>query len=170
MSRAAGLGRGAAGAALALLLAARVAGGQEEPLPHAAFRWAVRPVGGEEVRLERFRGEVLFINLWASWCRPCVAELRSIERLRESLEGVEGVRFVMVSPEGERSVLRFLGRHPYRLPFYTEAQRMPPAFGLRALPTTFVIDRRGRLVLVHRGAADWDTDRVRELLVGLARR
>lgn len=169
MSPAAALCRMVGGAVLALLLTASVVQAQEQ-LPVGAFRWAIRPIGGEEVRLERFRGEVLFVNLWASWCRPCVAELRSIERLRESLGGVDGVRFVMVSPEGERSVLKFLRRNAYDLPFYTEAQRMPPAFGLRALPTTFIVDRRGRLVLVHRGAADWDTDRVRELITGLARR
>ena len=158
-----------ASAAVALAVAAAPARAQE-PLPEGAFGWAIRPMGGEEIRLERFRGELLFINLWASWCRPCVAELRSIERLWESLGDVEGVRFVMVSPEGERGVREFLRRNPYDLPFYTEAQRMPPAFGLRALPTTFIVDRQGRLVLVHRGAANWDTDRVRDLLTGLARR
>lgn len=136
----------------------------------ADYDWAVREIGGKEVRLERFRGEVLFINLWASWCRPCVAELSSIERLREDLGGAEGIRFLMISPESQRSVRRFLERNPYDLPFYTEAQRMPPAYGLRALPTTFIVDRRGRIVVVHRGAADWNTARVRALLTGLAAR
>lgn len=132
--------------------------------PTADYRWAIRPLGGDEIRLERFEGEVLFINLWASWCRPCVAELGSIERLRAELVGVEGIRFLMISPEGQDRVREFLRRHPYGLPFYTEAQRMPPAFGLRALPTTYVVDRGGRVVLVHRGAADWNTERMRDFL------
>lgn len=136
----------------------------------ADYGWSIRPVGGEETSLERFRGEVLFINLWASWCRPCVAELASIERLRESLADVPEVRFLMISPESERGVRRFLRRRSFDLPFYTEAQRMPGAYGLRALPTTFVVDRAGRLVLVHRGAADWDTDRVRNAIRALAGR
>lgn len=157
------------GCAAAVLVGAVPGVAAQGRVPLADYGWAVRPLEGEEVRLDQFRGEVLFINLWATWCRPCVAELESIERLRSSVE-IEGVRFLMVSPESERQIQGFLRRHPYELTFYTESQRMPPAFGLRALPTTFIVDRGGRIVVIHRGAADWDTDRVRALLAGLASR
>lgn len=156
-------------AAAGLALLGGPAAGQER-VRSADYDWVVREIGGRELRLEKFRGEVLFINVWASWCQPCVAELSSIERLRSALGDADGIRFLMISPERERSVRRFLERNPYELPFYTEAQRMPPAYGLRALPTTFVIDRRGRIVLVHRGAANWNTAPIRALLTGLASR
>jgi thiol-disulfide isomerase/thioredoxin len=133
----------------------------------ADFRWRVRSLEqGKATSLDGFRGEVLFINLWASWCLPCVRELASIERLRTRLADTD-ITFLMVAPEGEEPVRRFLRRHRYHLPFYLEASRMPPSWGLRGLPTTWVVDRHGRVVLLRHGEAVWDTDVVEAFLRGL---
>jgi thiol-disulfide isomerase/thioredoxin len=125
----------------------------------ADFTWRIRALDGEPTTLERFRGEVLFINVWASWCAPCVRELASIERLKARL-GDTGVQFLIVAAERERPVRRFLRRYRYDLPFYLEESRMPPAFGLRGLPTSWLVDREGRIVLLRHGEAVWDTDEV----------
>lgn len=156
--------------ALGASLAVSPAPGQAPPDREADYEWALRTLDGSEISLDRYRGEVLFINLWATWCRPCVAELASIEALRDSLRDEPGVRFLMIAPERERSVRRFLERHPYDLPFYLEAQRMPASYGLRALPTTFIIGRDGRVAFTHRGAADWDSAPARTFLRTLASR
>ena len=79
----------------------------------------------------------------------------------------EGVSFLLVSPEEPKQVARFLQLHQFSLPAFLEAQEMPESFGLEALPTTFVVDRQGRIVLKHRGAADWDLDEVRAFLRAL---
>lgn len=134
----------------------------------ADYRWPLRTLDGREVRLEEVRGRVLFINVWASWCAPCVAELAAIERLRASLAGAP-VEFLLVSPEDAEPVERFLRRHPYDLPFYLERAPAPDAFGVRALPTTLVVDRAGDIVLRQRGAAEWDRDAVRDFLLSLTR-
>jgi len=134
----------------------------------ADLRWRIRPLGEEEIiSLERFRGEVLFINLWASWCIPCVRELASIERLRARLADTD-IAFLLVAAEGEAPVRRFLRLHPYQLPFYLEASRMPSSWGLRGLPTTWVVDRDGRIVLLRHGEAVWDTEVVEAFLRGVA--
>jgi thiol-disulfide isomerase/thioredoxin len=134
----------------------------------ADYDWTLRRLDGERVQLEAYRGRVLFINIWASWCAPCVAEMGSIQRLRDSLRD-SGVEFLLVSPEEREPVERFLGRYGYDLPVLLETEEMPAAFGLRALPTTFLVDRSGNIVLKHRGAADWDDDSVRAFLQALAR-
>jgi len=138
-----------------------------EVVGEADFRWRLRTLDGSPTTLEAFQGRVLFINMWATWCGPCVQELASIQALVESMKD-SGVVFLLVSPEDPEPVLRFLRVHGYDLPVYLEVQEMPPAFGLRALPTTFVVDRQGRIVLRHRGAADWDQDAVRTFLLALA--
>lgn len=138
-------------------------------LGHADYGWTVRPLDGEPVALEAFRGRVLFINLWASWCAPCVRELATIERLHRRLADTE-VEFLLVAAEGETPVRRFLRRHRYDLPFYLEEEPIPPAFGMRGLPTSWVVDQGGRIVLLRHGEAVWDGDRVEALLRSLVER
>lgn len=137
-----------------------------EILGRAEYDWALESLDGEAFTLERFRGRVLFLNFWATWCRPCVQELGSIARLAGSLEGTDVV-FLLVSPEKADHVRSFLRRHGVDVPAAVEDRRMPPAFGLRAVPSTWVVDREGNIVLQHRGAAEWDRDEVRAFLVYL---
>ena len=70
------------------------------------------------------------INLWASWCTPCVREMETIERLAKRLADTEA-RFLIVAAEGERAVRRHLRRYSYDLPIYLEVDPIPPPFGLR---------------------------------------
>jgi thiol-disulfide isomerase/thioredoxin len=161
-------GGGAQARAEAALAAALTASpGTRTVLGQADYDWGLRTPGGEPLELEAFRGRVLFINMWASWCAPCVAEMASIERLRTSLAG-SGVEFLLVSPEDPAPVERFMKRYGYDLPVLLEVDRMPAAYDLRALPTTWVVDRAGNVVLKHRGATDWDRDAVRAFLRSLA--
>jgi len=134
---------------------------------HADYDWTIRPLGGEPVELEAFRGSVLFINLWASWCAPCIREMETIERLGERLSDTD-VRFLTVAAEGERAVRRHLRRYPNDLPIYLEVDPMPAAFALRGLPTTWIVDQQGRIVVLRHGEAVWDTDEVERFARALA--
>lgn len=136
---------------------------QPVSLGAADFDWRLQRLGGDEISLAAFRGRVLVINLWASWCRPCAAEMASLEALADSLRGTD-VAFLAVSPESAEAVERFVRIEELRLPTYLELEPMPDAYELAALPTTFVVDRRGELVLRHRGAANWDLPSVRAFL------
>ena len=135
-------------------------------LGRADYDWTLRTLAGERIDLGAYRGRVLFINMWATWCPPCVAELASIGRLRDSLRTTDAA-FLLVSPEQPEPVEAFLKRYRYDLPVFLEGTPLPDAFGLRALPTTYVVDRAGNIVVRHRGAADWDRESVRELLRSL---
>lgn len=161
-------GGGAQGGGAEALSAALIAS-PESPTDHgrADYGWTLRTLAGEPIELEALRGRVLFINMWASWCAPCVAEMAGIERLKDSLAG-SGVEFLLVSPEDPAPVERFLKRYGYDLPIFLEVDKMPEAYDLRALPTTYVVDRAGNIVLRHRGATDWDRDVVRAFLLSLA--
>lgn len=133
----------------------------------ADYDWTIRPLGGEPVGLEAFRGKVLVINLWASWCTPCIREMGSIERLRARLADTD-VEFLIVAAEGERPVRRHLRKYPYDLPIYLEEEPIPAVFGMRGLPTSWVVDRQGRIVLLRHGEAVWDTDEIEAFVRALA--
>ncbi len=144
-------------------------GATERGVGPAAFDWTIRTLDGALVPFDAFRGRVVFLNVWASWCPPCVAELASIGRLRDALAGSD-VAFVLVSPENPAPVRRFLSAYGYGgLPVYLERDPIPEAYGLKALPTTYILDRNGAIVLRHRGAADWDRPEVRAFLRSLTR-
>ena len=134
---------------------------------HADYDWTIRPLSGDPVELDAFRGEILFINLWASWCTPCIREMETIESLKARLADTD-VRFLIVAAEGEGPVRRHLRRYAYDLPIYLEVDRVPDAFGLRGLPTSWLVDRQGRILILRHGEADWDTDEVEAFVRGVA--
>lgn len=132
--------------------------------------WSVRRPDGMEIPLNRWEGEVLVVNFWATWCPPCVAELGSFARLESELDARGArVRFLLVSPEDPEVVAEFERRHDIGIELLTEARRAPDSLGEIVLPTTFVVDRRGRIVLKHRGASDWGDPAVVDFLSALAR-
>lgn len=119
------------------------------------YAWRVRGLDGRAVPLEAFRGRVIFLNVWATWCRPCVAEMASIQAAADSLAGSD-VAFLLVAPQPRGQVERFARRHRLRLPLFLEHDPIPELFGLRALPSSYVIARDGRIAIRRRGAAEWD--------------
>jgi thiol-disulfide isomerase/thioredoxin len=136
---------------------------------YADYDWRLTTLDGQPVSLSDYRGEVIVINVWATWCAPCVRELESFARLSEAL-GDTPVNILLVSSERAEPVRRFARRYRYDLPFLLESGPMPAAFDLRALPTTYVIDREGRIMLKQRGAADWGSTAVVRYLISLTAR
>jgi thiol-disulfide isomerase/thioredoxin len=144
------------------------AGAEAEPGPAflsgADFEWKLLRLDGTEFRLADLRGRVLFINVWASWCAPCIRELPGIEALRDSVPGVE---FLAISPEQPERARAWLEERRLDLPVYFEAGERPAVLGLTMVPTTYVVDRAGAIVLVWRGATEWDRPEARAMLRAL---
>lgn len=130
------------------------------------FGWELAGADGSAHRLADFRGRVLFINVWASWCAPCLEELPGIEALRDSVPEVE---FLAISPERPGEARAWLAANRIRLPVYFEAGGRPPVLEVTMVPTTFVVDRAGAIVLAWRGATDWDRPEARAMLRALLR-
>ncbi len=134
--------------------------GQFTPLdpPRPAPELSFTSRGGKKLRLADFRGHVLLVNLWATWCGPCVREMPSLDRLQAELGDRLSV-LAISEDRGAGSVVEpFLAKLGLqRLVVYldpdTAAQQ---AFAVRGLPTSFLIDRDGRMLASLEGAADWD--------------
>jgi len=113
------------------------------------------------------RNQVIFLNFWATWCPPCVAEMHEIQSLYERWG--EKVAFMLVTNENPDVVKPFMEKHNYLMPvFYLTGTAPPEALSFKALPTTFIISKNGKVVCRKTGAANWDsmaTDKIFEELL-----
>jgi len=126
------------------------------PAPDAAFEDG----DGRRLTLADFRGRVLLLNFWATWCGPCVVEMPSLDRLQARLGGAD---FTVVALSQDRGGAEVVGPFYRRLGlaslgvYLDPSNRVARALGVDGLPTTFVLDRQGRTVGTLEGPAEWDS-------------
>lgn len=128
---------------------------------------------GTPVRLEELRGEVLFVNVWASWCPPCAAEMPSIERLYQNVKEGSGqadnISFILLSMDEEReNADRFMEGRRAGMSWYFPETRIPELLRGSVLPTTYVISADGQQVYRKEGLASYSSDAFRDWLLELA--
>jgi thiol-disulfide isomerase/thioredoxin len=130
---------------------------------------------GGSVTLEAFRGKIILLNFWATWCPPCVRELPALDRVQARLGG-EHFQVVPVSTDllGASALRQFYERHNVRsLPIYQDPRgRLAQALGVEGLPTTMLIDTDGTVIGHHVGFKHWDAPEfmgMLEELVALSR-
>ena len=126
--------------------------------------WTLQTLDGREVRFAQFQGKVVFLNFWARWCGPCVAEMPGIQDLHDGLKNNDGVAFVLATVDRPERVRRFLEHQQLHLPVYVSTAPLPSGLDASEIPVTYIINQRGEIVFRHLGAARWDTDACRSFL------
>jgi thiol-disulfide isomerase/thioredoxin len=121
-------------------------------------------LNGKPANLNDFKGKVIFMNLWATWCPPCIAEMPNIHKLYEKTSAAD-VAFVMLSlDEDFEKAKKFVKRKEYTFPVYGLKENLPAEFETTIIPTTYVIDRNGKIVLRKEGMAKYDTEEFKTFL------
>ncbi len=122
---------------------------------------------GNIASLKEFEGKVIFMNIWATWCPPCIAEMPDIHDLYQEIKN-EDVVFVMLSVDDDlHKAISFVDKNGFEFPVYQLAGPMPLAFESKAIPTTFVISPEGKIVVKKSGMAKYNSKKFREYLLGL---
>ena len=144
--------------------------GIHELAPREAPALDLQDLEGRVYRVAAYRGQVLVVSFWSTWCLPCREELPGMVRSAKAL-AVDGVRFVTVAMgEDAGEVRAYLARAPFDLPKLPDpTSRVSEAWRVQGLPTSYVVDPRGRLVLQVVGAHDWESPALLARLRALAR-
>ena len=137
----------------------------EPPLPAPVTEF--QTVTGNAVNLATYKDKVVLVNFWATWCVPCVREMPSLDRLQASFDKEKFlVLAVSVDRGGSTKVVPFLKKHEIEKLTTVLDQRMRLASALRVpgMPTSFLLDRAGRVIGSLAGIAEWDSDEAKALV------
>ncbi|MGH0030928.1 MAG: TlpA family protein disulfide reductase [Myxococcota bacterium] len=149
------------GALLLLLAVPAAAGAVEVGDPAPDFR-APALDGVKPLSLADYRGKVVYLDFWASWCAPCAVALPIVDSFRDEF-GSEEFAVLAVNVDGDPAKARtFLKRRPVGYPSVSDPDgALPEQFGVETMPTSFLIDQKGVIRMVHRGFKKSDADELR---------
>ena len=113
----------------------------------------LKDLNNQPIDLTRYKNKIVFINFWATWCRPCIEEMPSIERARSKLQN-ENIEFLVASSEELDRIQSFIKNHDLKLNF-VKLENLEE-LKIQALPTTFIFDQNGKSVFSETGYRQWD--------------
>ena len=143
-----------------------------DPAPNTT----IRALDGTVTDLSRFRGRVVVLNFWATWCLPCIYEMPTLDRLAVGSDPRRlAVLAVSIDQTGAAAVAPFIAAHHLKhLPIYLDQDQQLGSFSsdrvaagalpLRGLPITYILDKEGRVVGYLTGAAKWDSPEAKKFL------
>lgn len=129
---------------------------------------------GKKVKLSDYRGKVVFMNFWATWCGPCIAEMPNINSLYKKLEKEEGIAFLMVSfDENPEKAKKYVNKKSFTFPVFSNPnprEPFPAPFNSEVIPVTFIISPEGKIAQRIEGMAEYDNDKFKNFLLSLRKK
>ena len=125
----------------------------------------IQDLKGNTYKIGDFKGNVILINFWASWCPPCRAEMPAFQKLYNDYGNK--MSFLFIADDLEDKVLKYLSEFNYQLPVYFMKSASSQNFSIGSFPTTFVINKKGEIVVNKKGAANWNSKDFRKKLDGM---
>lgn len=131
--------------------------------------FSVRDIHGNRVHLEDFKGKVIFLNFWATWCEPCKEELPSMQRLYESMKNKNfEILAVSIDRGNEDRVRKYVKEYNLTFPVLLDPdQKIRKKYFVLGLPTSYLIDAKGTLKGFVSGARAWDSDFSKQVMLSL---
>ncbi|MBK7650425.1 MAG: TlpA family protein disulfide reductase [Flammeovirgaceae bacterium] len=130
------------------------------------YEFLIKNLQGDKISFDRYKGKVVFLNLWATWCGPCKAEMPSIQKLYNTMKD-DSIEFVMLSIDKDNALAKveaYVKKNNYTFPIFMPSGYLAEPLQVPSIPTTFVIDKDGEIVMKEVGTRNYDTDKMREYL------
>ncbi|MGV3508550.1 MAG: TlpA family protein disulfide reductase, partial [Sphingobacteriaceae bacterium] len=137
-----------------------------KPAPSVLFQSS----SGEKINISEPGDKVIFLNLWATWCPPCIAEMPSIQALKNKVINKDGVVFLMADVDSDlKKSVAFMQKKKYTFDVYAPASTIPETLFSGTIPTTVIINKEGKIVFQHEGMADYDSEEMVKFINDLAK-
>ena len=134
----------------------------------AAPDFSAPSIGGDTLSLSDYRGKVVMLDFWASWCGPCAQSLPALDALRDEFAGQDFQVLAVNVDRKAKAARTFLRLRPVGYPSVLDPKAaIPGRFGVETMPTSFLIDRDGVVRHVHRGFRKADVDGLRQRIQSL---
>jgi thiol-disulfide isomerase/thioredoxin len=127
--------------------------------------WQLISDNGDRLNLSDLKGEVIFINFWATWCPPCIVEMKSLDQLYNDFN--ESVVFLYITNDDLETVQKFKDKNSYSFGVYNPINKIPDELVTKSIPRTFILNKKGEIVVDEKGAINWYSDKVKAQLYQL---
>jgi len=131
------------------------------------YNFTIKDLQGNAVSFDQYKGKVVFINLWATWCGPCKAEMPGIQNLAEKLKN-EPIAFVMLSVDKEVAlpkVAAYLEKNQYTFPVYMRQGDLTEQLQVPSIPTTVIVSKDGKILMKEVGTRNYNTKKMVNFLI-----
>lgn len=140
----------------------------ENDIVDARYNVPLITVDEELFDFSTLKGKTIFMNFWATWCPPCIAEMPNIQKLYNDIGDNDDIAFVMVSLDEDMDVARaFLKRKKLDMPVYFLTGPKPGIYDSSVVPTTYVISPEGKIVSKRQGMANYNTTKFKNFMLEL---
>lgn len=127
-----------------------------------SYKWELIDKQGHILNFEDAKGKVTLVNFWATWCPPCIAEMPSLQKLYNDYNGK--IEFMFVTDDEFDIINSFLEKHNYTFNIYRPISEYKDIFEVKSIPRTFLIDQKGNIIIDKTGAANWNSEKIRNTI------
>ena len=121
--------------------------------------WQLKSDADTVLNFEDTKGKVVFINFWATWCPPCIAEMPSLQALYNDYS--DTVEFLFITNDDFEIVEKFKTKNAFSFEVFNPLSKYPSELEISSIPRTFIINKKGEIVVDESGALDWNSNKVR---------
>src|SRR5690606_17860270 len=125
----------------------------------------------EKIDLREYKDKTLFINLWATWCPPCRAEMPHISELYKKLEGEEALEFLMIALDDDfEKSKKYIDDKGFTFPVVHANYGLNASLQSQSIPTTLVVSPAGKVIFYHEGMSNFNTEEFKTFLINTTKR